>query len=114
MTTLELKKQLVKKINEIDDISFLKAIKTILEARTSGQILTLTPEQRHEIEESKKEIEKGLYLNQEDIDKMFGQWVGRRTKSLWCFIFVARSCKGCKGYKGCHCCHGCLLRVVGV
>jgi hypothetical protein len=82
MTTLELKKQLVKKINEIDDISFLKAIKTILEARTSGQILTLTPEQRHEIEESKKEIEKGLYLNQEDIDKMFGQWVNERGSGI--------------------------------
>jgi hypothetical protein len=78
MTTLELKKQLVQKIKEIDDVSFLKAIKTILEARTSGQMLTLTPEQRQEIEESKKEIEKGLYLNQEDIDKMFGQWVNEK------------------------------------
>ena len=78
MTTLELKNQLVQKIKEIDDVSFLKAIKTILEARTSGQILTLTPEQRQEIEESKKEIEKGLYLKQEDIDKMFGQWANEK------------------------------------
>jgi hypothetical protein len=78
MTTLELKKQLMQKISEIDDVSLLKAIKTILDARTSRQVLKLTPEQRHEIEASKKEIEKGRYLAQDDIDKMFGQWVNEK------------------------------------
>lgn len=78
MTTLDLKKELVEKINEIDDVSFLKAIKILLEARTSGPVISLTPEQQREIELSKKEIEKGQYLSQEDIDKMFGQWVNEK------------------------------------
>jgi hypothetical protein len=78
MTTLDLKKELVEKINEIDDVSFLKAIKILLEARASGPVISLTPEQRREIELSKKEIEKGQYLSQEDIDKMFGQWVNEK------------------------------------
>lgn len=78
MTTLDLKKELVEKINEIDDVSFLKAIKILLETRTSGPVISLTPDQRREIELSKKEIEKGQYLSQEDIDKMFGQWVNEK------------------------------------
>ncbi|MDX9941723.1 MAG: hypothetical protein RBS53_05825 [Bacteroidales bacterium] len=78
MTTLDLKKELVEKINEIDDVSFLKAIKILLETRTSGPVISLTPEQQRDIELSKKEIEKGQYLSQEDIDKMFGQWVNEK------------------------------------
>ena len=52
MTILGLKKQLINRIKEIDDESFLKAIKTILDSKSQSQILMLTKEHCLDITES--------------------------------------------------------------
>lgn len=74
MTALELKKLLIHRISEINDISFLKAIKTILESKTEAEVLLLSPDQRNEIMESKREIEKGLFIELENLDKEISSW----------------------------------------
>jgi hypothetical protein len=78
MSTLELKKSLIHRIAEINDVSFLKAIKTILDSKAREKTMTLTPEQRFEILESRKEIEKGLFINQLELDKEVNQWLSTR------------------------------------
>ena len=74
MTTIELKKQLMHRISEIDDESFLQAIKTILDSKTQTQVLKLTEEQRNEIRESRMQIEQGQCIEQADLDKKFNEW----------------------------------------
>jgi len=78
MTTIELKKVLIHRITEINDISFLKALKTILEAKTETEVISLTAEQRNEIIASKKEIEQGLSIEQELLDKKVSKWLSAR------------------------------------
>ncbi len=78
MTTLELKKLLIHRITEINDISFLRAVKIILESKTETEVLLLSPDQRNEIMESKKEIEKELFIDQETLDKEILRWVGAK------------------------------------
>jgi len=78
MTTIELKKVLIHRISEINDISFLKAIKTILDSKTETEIISLTPEQRFEIMESKKEIENGQFIEQDLLDKKVTSWLKSR------------------------------------
>jgi hypothetical protein len=78
MTTIALKKLLINRIAEIDDVSFLNAIKTILDTKAQTQTLSLTPEQRFEILESKKEIESGLFVEQVELDKEFNKWLNRK------------------------------------
>lgn len=78
MTTIELKKVLIHRISEINDISFLKAIKTILDSKTETEILSLTAEQRFEILESRKEIENGQFIEQELLDKKVTNWLNSR------------------------------------
>lgn len=78
MTTLQLKKLLINRIKEIDDISFLNEIKGILDSKPKKQILKLTPEQRHEILESKKEIEKGCFIDQSELDKEVAKWINAK------------------------------------
>ncbi len=75
MTTVELKKMLIHRITEINDVSFLKAIKTILDSKTEAEIIALTPEQRNELVVSKKEIEQGLYIEQDILDKEVSKWL---------------------------------------
>lgn len=74
MTTIELKKQLIDRISKIDDDSFLRAIKTILDSKTESQVITLTKAQRQEIEESKKQVEVGEFIGQEELEQKFNQW----------------------------------------
>jgi hypothetical protein len=78
MTTIELKKLLIHRITEINDVSFLKAVKTILDSKTDTEVLLLTPEQRNEIMESKKEIEQGLFIEHESLDKEVARWANSR------------------------------------
>ncbi len=75
MTAIELKKVLIHRIAEIDDESFLNAIKTILDSKAHSRIFHLTQEQRDEINESKKQIEQGLFLEQAELDKEFNKWL---------------------------------------
>jgi hypothetical protein len=78
MTTIALKKLLINRIAEINDVSFLNALKTILDTKTHAQTLSLTPEQRFEIIESQKEIESGLFVEQGELDKEFNKWLNEK------------------------------------
>lgn len=78
MTAIELKKLLIHRIAEINDVSFFNAIMTILDTKTQSQTIKLTPEQRNEIQESRKEVEQGLFIEQVELDKEFNKWLSAR------------------------------------
>ncbi|HRN41484.1 MAG TPA: hypothetical protein PK649_05360 [Vicingus sp.] len=78
MTALELKKLLIHRIAEINDVSFLNAIKTILDSKTQHKTISLTHKQTIEIEKSKKEVEKGLFIEQIELQKDFDKWLNAR------------------------------------
>jgi hypothetical protein len=78
MNTIELKNILIHRIYEIEDISFLNAIKTILDSKTNTEIITLTSEQRDEIISSKKEIEQGLFIDNNDLDSEIKGWLSAK------------------------------------
>lgn len=49
MTTIELKNMLIHKIAEIEDFSFLQAIKAVINSKADNEILPLTDEQKSDI-----------------------------------------------------------------
>ena len=78
MTAIELKTLLIHRISEINDIPFLKALKTILDSKTESGVIQLTPDQLNDIIESKKEIEKGLFIENSVLDKEVRQWLNAK------------------------------------
>ena len=78
MTAIELKTLLIHKISEINDISFLKALKTILDSKTDTEVIQLTQEQLDEIVASKKEIEQGLSIENGILEKEVKLWLNAR------------------------------------
>ena len=78
MRTLQLKNALIQKISEIEDRSFLEAIKTILEAKPESKIISLTPELTKEIMASKKEIEQGLFIENNLLEKEIEEWLNEK------------------------------------
>jgi hypothetical protein len=75
MTTIELRKSLIQRISEINDESFLKAIKTILDSKAQERILELNKYQINEINESKTQITQKLYIDQSELDQDFEKWL---------------------------------------
>lgn len=78
MSTLELKDMLISRIAEIDDIQFLKAIKTILDTKTESQILELSGPQVREIETSRADVAAGRFIEQTDLDTEITAWLKGR------------------------------------
>lgn len=78
MTTVELKKQLIHRISEIEDANFLKALKTILDIKVNEGILNLTAEQRDEIIASREDVKKGLIIDNALLDKEIKAWLNAR------------------------------------
>jgi hypothetical protein len=75
MTTIQLKTLLIHRISEINDVTFLKALKTILDTKTETGVIQLTQEQLDDIIASKKEIEQGLFIENNALDKEVKQWL---------------------------------------
>ena len=78
MTAIQLKTLLIHRISEINDVSFLKALKTILDSKTETGVIQLTQEQLDEIIASKKEIEQGLFIENKALEKEVKQWLNAR------------------------------------
>ena len=78
MTAIELKTLLIHRITEINDVSFLKALKTIVDSKTETGVIQLTPDQLDDIISSKKEIENGMYIEHGNLDKEVMQWLSAR------------------------------------
>ena len=78
MTAIQLKTLLIHRISEINDVSFLKALKTILDSKTETGVIQLTQEQLDDIIVSKKEIEQGLFIENIAFEKEVKQWLNAR------------------------------------
>jgi hypothetical protein len=78
MTAIELKTLLIHRISEINDVSFLKALKTILDTKTDTGIIQLTQDQLDDIMASKKEIEQGLFIENSVLDTEVRQWLNAK------------------------------------
>ena len=78
MTAIELKKVLIHRINEINDVSFLTAIKTILDSKSGPKVIALTEEQKNEINESRREVKQVHYIEHELLDKKVSEWLNTK------------------------------------
>ena len=78
MTTIELKQVLIHRISEINDISYLKAIETILDSKMNNKIIHLSSDQRDEIMDSKREIENSQLIDQKHLDIEVEKWLNAR------------------------------------
>jgi hypothetical protein len=78
MTAIELKTLLIHRISEINDVSFLKALKTILDSKTETGVIQLTPDQLDDIISSKREIENDMFIEHGLLDKEVMQWLSAR------------------------------------
>jgi len=78
MSTAELKKKLIDKINQIHDFSFLETIDTILNtkaAESSEDLFPLTSEQKESIRIGKEQIKTGEYKEHQQLMNDIRGWL---------------------------------------
>jgi predicted transcriptional regulator len=65
------KSQLMKKLEETNDMSIIEAIKNIFKSEKKDFWEELTQEQKDEIEEGERQIERGEFVLYEDLMKKY-------------------------------------------
>ena len=78
MSTVELRHYIIEKLSYIDDISFLKAIKTIVESKADEKVYQLSDIQKKRIEASREQVKKGQTISNEALNKEVLQWLNSK------------------------------------
>ena len=78
MSTIELRHVISEYLSQIDDISFLKAIKTIIESKATDQVYKLTPDQKKRVEMGREQFQNGKTIPQEELKIEIDQWLNSK------------------------------------
>ena len=78
MSTVELRHIIIEKLSNIDDISFLKAIKTIVESKADEKVYQLSDFQKKRIEANREQVKKGQTISNEALNKEVLQWLNSK------------------------------------
>ena len=76
MTTSILKKQIIKKIEDLNDHQMLEDVKNLLTLYSDmDEIVKLSPEQKNSIKQSMDDVKKGRVISHEKLNKEIKKWL---------------------------------------
>jgi hypothetical protein len=78
MSTIELRHIIIEKLSLIDDTTFLKAIKTIVESKVSERVYKLSDFQKKRIESGREQLRKGQTISNDVLQKEIDQWLNTK------------------------------------
>jgi hypothetical protein len=78
MSTIELRHYIIEKLSLIDDDSFLRAIKTIVESKVNDGTYNLSDFQKKRIDSGREQLRKGLSVSDDVLQKEIVQWLNSR------------------------------------
>jgi len=77
MTSIDLKTKLIEIINNIEDVEFLEAIKTILDSK-SENLYALSDKQKESIEVGRQQIKTGDFLKNDEVFSELKEWIKKK------------------------------------
>jgi hypothetical protein len=78
MSTIELRHVITEYLTHIDDVSFLNAIKTIIESKVSEGVYRLSDIQRKRIEAGREQLTKGQTIPDDTLKLEIDQWLSTK------------------------------------
>lgn len=78
MTTMELKNSIIRKIAQINDSEFLKAIKTIIDSKQVDEVHITSEEQKAQIEYRLQQAKKGQTVSNDHLVNEINEWLEKR------------------------------------
>ncbi|KOH45796.1 hypothetical protein NC99_13890 [Sunxiuqinia dokdonensis] len=78
MSTVELRHIITEHLSHIDDASFLKAIKTIIESKVSEGEYKLSDFQKKRIDSARNELKQKKTISHNELQKEIDQWLNTK------------------------------------
>ena len=78
MSTVELRHTIIEKLSQIDDASFLRAIKTIIESKANEDVYKLSDFQKKRIKESRDQVKLGQTISNDTLQKEIKEWLSSK------------------------------------
>lgn len=75
MGTIELKKNIISKITETEDLNLLEDVVKVLGMQTDSQVFKLNEEQKAAIKAGRQDIKNGKFLTNKEVEKDLDQWL---------------------------------------
>ena len=75
--TAQLKKNLISRIKDSNDLNFLNALQTIFDSSEQA-LYQLSPEQESAIEKGRSEMKNGQYIKNEELMAEMKQWLKKK------------------------------------
>jgi len=78
MSTTELRHKITEQLSHIDDVSFLNAIKTIIESKVSDRIYKLSEYQKNRVDSARQQLKNKQTIAHDDLQKEIDQWLSSK------------------------------------
>jgi hypothetical protein len=78
MSTIELREMIMNQLAHINDTSFLKAIKTLVDSKAQSEVYKLSDYQKQRIQDSREQAIKGQTISHEELQKEIDQLLGSK------------------------------------
>jgi hypothetical protein len=78
MSTLDLKHIIIEQLSQIEDESFLTAIKTIIESKISGGTYYLSDYQKERIDVAREDLKYGESITHDNLQKEIDLWLNEK------------------------------------
>ena len=78
MSTIELRHTIIEKLSQIEDDSFLKAIKTIVESKVNEGVYKLSDFHKKRVESGREQLKKGISISDDKLQKEIDQWLNTK------------------------------------
>jgi predicted transcriptional regulator len=73
----QIKKSLISRIKDSDDMNFLKALQTIFDS-SEQSLYQLSPEQQDSINEGREDIKNGNYIDNDQLMSEMKEWLTKK------------------------------------
>ena len=78
MHAADLKRFIIKRVSQIEDPAYLKAIKTILDSKIDSEVIQLSKDQLDDLSQSDKDLKNGEYLDHNLLIREARKWLSVR------------------------------------
>jgi hypothetical protein len=78
MSTLELREKIINQIASINDASFLRAIKVLLDSKLEKEVYKLSDYQKERIRHGREQLKKNQTISHDELQKEIDQWLGSK------------------------------------
>jgi len=75
MTVLDIRTQIIQRLQEINDISFLNAVKTIIDSKAEKEVFYINDKMEHILLDRKERIEEGEFIDNDNVFKESEEWL---------------------------------------